>query len=75
MKKSEMIEHISAVMHEAYVARQHSSEAEDAYWNRHAAQLLDMMLGFGMIPPTWYYRGEPPLTLEMPLKSNTWEPE
>jgi hypothetical protein len=45
MKKSEMIEHISAVMYDAYVDRQHSRETEDAYWNRHAAQLLDMMLG------------------------------
>jgi hypothetical protein len=53
MKKSEMIKHISAVMYDAYVDRQHSRETEDAYWNRHAAQLLDMMLGFGMLPPLY----------------------
>lgn len=75
MKKSEIIEHIAAVMYDAYIDRQHSRETEDAYWNRHAAQLLDMLLGFGMLPPTRYYKGEPPLTFEMPLKSNTWEQE
>ena len=51
MKKSEMTEHISAVMYDAYVDRQLSKETEDAYWNRQATDLLDMLLGFGMMPP------------------------
>ena len=75
MKKSEMIEHIAAEMCDAYSGRQLSRETEDAYWKRKATNLLDMLLGFGMLPPTRYYNGEPPLTLEMPVKSNTWEQE
>lgn len=51
MKKSEMIEHISAVMYDAYIDRQLSKETEDAYWKRHATDLLDMLLGFDMLPP------------------------
>ena len=51
MKKSEMIEHIAAEMCDAYRDRKLSGETEDAYWKRKATDLLDMLLGFGMLPP------------------------
>lgn len=40
-----------------------------------ANDMLKACEKLGMLPPTRYYKGESPLTLEMPFKSNTWEPE
>ena len=85
MKKSEMIEHIAAEMSDAYHNRQLSRETEDAYWQRKATNLLDMLLGFGMLPParkaTTKDRGledDPDLFAESMLFDptvNEWEPE
>lgn len=37
--------------------------------------LKDIENKIHMLPPTRYWEGTPPLTLEMPVKSNTWDPE
>ena len=52
MKRSEMIEHIAAEMVDAAVYRKKlSNENEESYYKRKAADILDMLLGFGMLPP------------------------
>jgi len=75
MKRSEMKDHIYEEIKEALENRQYSNETDEKYWRRKSAGLLDMILGLGMLPPTRYWEGAPPLTLEMPVKSNTWDPE
>ena len=51
MKKSEMVEHIAAEFINAIENSEHSNESEEKYYKRKAADILDMMLGFGMLPP------------------------
>lgn len=51
MKKSEMVEHITAELLNVAKDRQHSNETDEKYCARKAEGILDMMLGFGMAPP------------------------
>lgn len=51
MKRSEMIEHIAEEMIDAVRSREFSNETEDAYHKRKASYILDMLEGFGMLPP------------------------
>ena len=50
MKRSEMIEHISEELLDIMEIR-FSTEKETQYCKRKAADLLDMIEGFGMLPP------------------------
>jgi hypothetical protein len=52
MKRSEIIEHIAAEMVDAAASRKYSNETEQAYYKRKASGILDMLLGFGMEPPS-----------------------
>lgn len=51
MKRSEMLEHISAEMLQYANNRKHSNETDEKYYTRKASYLLDMLQGFGMLPP------------------------
>lgn len=51
MKRSEMEEHIQAMTEDAVENRQYSGETDEKYYKRHAKYILEMLLGFGMLPP------------------------
>jgi hypothetical protein len=72
MKRSEMIDHIVAEMVDAEANRKYSNEAGEAYFKRRAVSLLDMIEGFGMLPPE-----VPTLTINGVsfIAKNIWEPE
>lgn len=52
MKRSEMVAFIYDEVKEALDMRKYSNETDEAYWRRRSTQLLDMVLGFGMLPPS-----------------------
>ncbi len=51
MKRSEMIDHIYEEIKEFLEKRQYSNETDEKYWKRRSAAILDMLLGFDMLPP------------------------
>ena len=51
MKRSEMIEHIAQELIDVAVDERSYKTAYRAYFQRKAADLLDMIEGFGMQPP------------------------
>lgn len=51
MKRSEMNDYIYEEIKEALEKRQYSNETDEKYWKRRSAAILDMLLGFGMLPP------------------------
>lgn len=51
MKRSEMNDHIYEEIKEFLEKRQYSNETDEKYWRRRSASILDMLLGFGMLPP------------------------
>ena len=67
MERSEMQIEICKLLEE-------QSHQGTAYMYK-AQKILDLIQNLGMLPPTRYWEGTPPLTLEMPVKSNTWDPE
>lgn len=62
MKRSEMLDHMYQDIIEALASRASSNETDEKYWRRKVEGLLDMQLGFGMLPPT--------LTGEVELESH-----
>lgn len=68
MKRSEMNDHIYEEIKEALDNRQYSNETDEAYWRRRSAQILDMVLGFGMLPPTTTLK-------KLWIDDNAWESE
>jgi hypothetical protein len=77
MKRSEMIEHIAAEMVDAEANRKYSNEPKQDYYLRKATGLLDMIQGFGMLPPTVDGIIEVEKTNDegLALKLWSWEPE
>ena len=51
MKRSEMIEHIAQELIDIAVDEKSHKTAYQGYFQRKAADLLDMIEGFGMLPP------------------------
>lgn len=51
MKKSEMIAHMTEEIILALHDKRYSNESDDRYWTRKITDILDMQLGFGMLPP------------------------
>lgn len=51
MKRDEMIEFICDEIKDSLNMRQYSGETDEKYWKRKSAQILDMIEGFGMLPP------------------------
>ncbi len=70
MKRSEMIEHIAQELIDAAVNERSYKTAYQAYFRRKAADLLDMIEGFGMQPPPVLYEGQ-----FGPILYNEWENE
>jgi hypothetical protein len=76
MKRSEMLEHIEQELQDFIKYYNNASEKAKRPVTKSASdKILCMIEGFGMLPPTRLYEGIPPLTFEMPMKTNTWEPE
>ena len=72
MKRSEVVELIASWAKEEILDHVYYRNYEE--WADNLLYTLEHEIG--MLPPTRYYEGDyPPLTLEMPFKSNTWEPE
>jgi len=69
MKKSEMLDHMYQDIIEAIASRASSNETDEKYWRRKVEGLLDMQLGFGMLPPM---QPIPEYAFQAP---NEWEPE
>jgi hypothetical protein len=51
MKRSEMAAFIYDEVKEALDMRKYSNETDEAYWGRRSKYILDMIEGFGMLPP------------------------
>ncbi len=82
MKKSEMIDHMSEEVSSALRGRQYSNETDDKYWTRKMTDILDMQLGFGMLPPERFRDkdwNETGITysqwIQLSGKINEWEKE
>lgn len=80
MKRSEMLEHISAEMLEYLENRRFSLEADEKYYARKAKDLLDMLQGFGMLPPLneqnyHYMDNEDRYAVNLAKSLYTWENE
>ena len=71
MKRSKVVEIIAAWGKEDILQDVYYKNYEE--WADNLLYVLEDEIG--MLPPTRYFGGEPPLTLEMPVKSNTWEQE
>jgi len=70
MKRSEMIEHIAQELLYVAVDEGLHKTAHHGYFQRKAADLLDMIEGFGMQPPPVLYEGK-----FGPILYNDWEDE
>ena len=46
-----MVEHIQAMIQDAVKNRQYSNETDEKYYKRRATYILEMLLGFDMLPP------------------------
>jgi hypothetical protein len=51
MKRSEMIDLMADELADPEVNGKHGNETEEATFKRRASRLLDMIEGFGMLPP------------------------
>ena len=77
MKRSEMVEHIKAELEELLKGYHNVSEKRYPHWiNGKASGILDMLEGFGILPPQAPHLVVPPL-LPKPdvLYLHEWEPE
>jgi hypothetical protein len=79
MKRSEAIEELARVFYQISQDPEGPSfppfENYESEWLEKGAIILSVVEKMGMLPPTRFYGGEPPLNFEMPVKTNTWEPE
>ena len=77
MKRSEMVEHIRAELEEMLKEHHNVSDKRYPHWiNGKASSMLDMMEGFGMLPPqyTSLHPGHFPGN-EYTIELNEWEEE
>ena len=53
MKRSEMVLHLKETLEEIEVAQKSRRPNDKNFHKRHAEDILDMILGFGMLPPEY----------------------